>query len=118
MARAVRHMLVREVHARAVPAASAMMARAVRTMTAPAGLATRVQVGRLMMGPLVRRIQDLVVLAMEVLEALVILVRAELGKTVRQFAGDSSRPQCVVCRTLDSVPDRSTREDLAKIIIQ
>ena len=111
-------MLVREVHARAVPAASAMMARALRTMTAPAGLATRALVGRHMMDPLALRIQDRPGRATEALAALVILVRAELGKTVRQFAGDSSRPQCVVCRTLDSVPDRSTREDLAKIIIQ
>ena len=109
-------MLVRVVHARAVLAASAMMARAVRTMTAPAGLATRVLVGRLMMDPLALRIQDRAGRATAVLVALVILVRAERGKTVRPFAGDSSRPQCAVCRTLDFVPDRSIREDLAKII--
>ena len=109
-------MPVRVVHARAVLAANAMMARAVRTMTAPAGLAIRVLAARLTMDPLALRIQDRAGRATEALAALVIQGRAERGKTVRPFAGDSSRPQCAACRTLDSVPDRSKREDLAKII--
>ena len=86
-------MLVREVHARAVLAASATMARAVRTMTAPAGLATRVLAARLMMDPLALRIQDRVGRATAVLVAPVTPDRAERGKTVRPFAGDDSRPQ-------------------------
>ena len=86
-------MLVRVVHARAVLAASAMMARAVRTMTAPAGLAIRVLAARLMMDRLARRIQDLVGRVTAVRVAPVTLGRAERGKTVHPFAGDSSRPQ-------------------------
>ena len=84
-------MRVREVHARAVLAASAMMAQAVRTMTAPAGLAIRVLVARPMMDPLARHIQDLVGLAMEVRVALVILVRAERVKTAHRYADNMSR---------------------------
>ena len=109
-------MRVREVHARAVLAASAMMARAVRTMTAPAGLATRVLAARLMMDPLALRIQDQAGHATAVLVALVILVRAERGKTVHPFAGDDRRrPQCVT-KAHAFEPDGSVREDLAKII--
>ena len=81
----------RVVHARAVLAASAMMAQAVRTMTAPAGLDIRVLVGQLMMDRLALLIQDRAGRATAVLAALVIQDRAELGKTVRPFAGDSSR---------------------------
>jgi hypothetical protein len=84
-------MRVRVVHARAVPAASAMMAQAVRTMTAPADLATQGLAARLMMDRLARHIQDLVVLAMEVRVALVVLVRAERGKTVRRYVDNMSR---------------------------
>ena len=84
-------MQVLEAHARAVLAASAMMARGVRTMTAPAGLAIRVRVARLTMDRLAQHIQELVVLAMEVRVALVILVRAERGKTAHRYADNMSR---------------------------
>lgn len=79
-------MPVRAVHARVVPAAIAMMAPVVRTMTAPAGLATRVQVARPMMDPQVRRIQGRVGRATAVRVAPVILVLAEQGKTVHRYA--------------------------------
>ena len=106
----------REGLARAVLAANATMVRVVRIMTAPAGLATRALVGRHMMDPPALLIQDRVARVTAALAVLVIQDRAERVKTVRPFAGDSSRPQCAACRTLDSVPDRSKREDLAKII--
>ena len=86
-------MLVRVVHARAVLEASAMMARAARTMMAPADLATRVLAARLMMDLLALRIQDRGGHVTAVRVAPVILVRAERGKTAHPFAGDSSRPR-------------------------
>ncbi len=93
-----------------------MMARGVRTMTAPAGLAIRVLAAQLMMDPLALRIQDRAGRVTAVLVAPVIQDRAERGKTARPFAGDDRRrPQCVTqVHAFD--PDRSTREDLAKII--
>ena len=109
-------MRVREVHARAVLAANAMMARAVRTMTAPAGLAIRVLAARLTMDPLALRIQDRADHATAALAALVILVRAARGKTVLPFAGDDRRRLQCVAQVHAFDPDRSVREDLAKII--
>ena len=82
----------RVVHARAVLEASVTMALAVRTMTAPADLAIRVLAARLMMDPLALPIQDRADRATAVLVAPVTLDRAERGRTVHPFAGDSSRP--------------------------
>ena len=85
-------------------------------MTAPVGLAIRVLAARLMMDRLARRIQDQAGHATAVLVALVILVRAERGKTVHPFAGDDRRrPQCVT-KAHAFEPDGSVRENLAKII--
>ena len=109
-------MLVRVVHARAVLEASAMMARAVRTMTAPAGLAIRVLAARLMMDPLALPIQDRVVRAMAVREAPVILVRAERGRLSVRLPVMIEGVRNVSPRYMLLVPDRSMREDLAKII--
>ena len=81
----------RVVHARAVLAANAMMAQAVRTMTAPAGLAIRVLAARPMMDPLALPIQDRVGRATAVRVAPVTPVRAERGRTAHRFAGDSSK---------------------------
>ena len=109
-------MPVRVVHARAVPAAIAMMVLAVRRTMAPADLATRVRVVPPMMDPLVRRIQDRVGRVTVVQEALVILVRAGRVTTARRFAGDAAWSQCAFCQARFSVPDRSIRADLAKKI--
>ena len=106
----------RVVHALAVLAANAMMARGVRTMTAPAGLAIRVLAARLMMDPLALPIQDRAGRATAVLVAPVTPVREVAERIAHRFAGDSSRPQRAVCRAPDSVPDGSVRENLAKMI--
>lgn len=57
-----------------------MMARGVRTMTAPAGLAIRVLAAQLMMDPLALRIQDRAGRVTAVLVAPVIQDRAERGR--------------------------------------
>ena len=78
--------------AHAVLEVSAMMARAGRTMTDPAVLATRVLVAPPTMVPQVRRIQGLVVRVMEDREAPAIQAQVGRVKTARRFAGDVEWP--------------------------